>query len=112
LIEEGLHFLQNLSALMDDEKLRLLYVACSELDHRATMAVVSFKSSKSWRQEIGAWLGTAHEATPGGTDKISSFSARNLLRAFAGADIKPINRSVSWMRGLNLGPVWETKQGQ
>ena len=100
LIREGLHFVQNMSTMLDDEKLRQLYVACSELAHRGTVAVVSFKSNKSWSKEIGPWLSTTHQAGLGGTDGISSFSAPNLIRAFAGANVESSCPSISLMWGL------------
>jgi hypothetical protein len=97
LINEGLFFLENLSLLMNDESLRQLHVACAELDRRATMAVANFQSNQPWIIEPGTPFNIGLLCD---TDEVSSFSALNLIRAFAGTDIKPHTPTIAWMRGL------------
>jgi hypothetical protein len=100
LIREGLQFLENIARLMDNEGLRQLHIACSELNRRVAIAVASFQSRKSWSQEMELWLNTRPEATLVGKDVTSSFSALNLIQAFAQADVKPFTPAVSWMQSL------------
>lgn len=100
LISEGLQFLENIARLMDNEGLRQLHIACSELNRRVAIAVASFQSRKSWSQEMELWLNTRPEATLVGKDVTSSFSALNLIQAFAQADVKPFTPAVSWMQSL------------
>lgn len=82
---------------MNDESLRQLHVACAELNRRATMAVASFQSNQPWSIAPGVPFNMVPLGDP---EEPSSFSALNLIRAFAGTDIKPHSPTIAWMRGL------------